>query len=67
MNTLKRKLSCEKVDDLDLNLSLKTNERMKTKDDEVVDSSLSLSLFSPSSKEEGGGKKMKSCSLDLSL
>lgn len=67
--TLKRKFSStHEADDLDLNLSLKTREsekKLKTVDHtEIIDSSLSLSLFSPSKEIRGiVGKN----SLDLSL
>lgn len=71
--TLKRKLPSEV--NLDLSLSLKTatqsnDKKMKTTDQEEVDSSLSLSLFSPSKEIDGGVRKnpdMGSRSLDLSL
>ncbi|PIN21795.1 hypothetical protein CDL12_05503 [Handroanthus impetiginosus] len=77
-SNLKRKHSCEV--NLDLNLSIKTSstreneiKKMKTTmlkdyDDGYVDSSLSLSLFSPSKgMDQINDPKMERSSLDLSL
>lgn len=69
MSTLKRKLSSTDQVNLDLTLSLKTatrenEKKVKTVDHEEIDSSLSLSLLSPSKEDHGVVRKN---SLDLSL
>lgn len=69
-STLKRKLSSEV--NLDLSLSLKTTvqsneKKMKSVDQQEVDSSLSLSLFSASKEIGKNPEEMGSRSLDLSL